>query len=279
MELDLRPDAPRTDAMAPLAPGPLLTIASGALSIDIAPLAGGRIAQVRRDGVECLVGHGDDTSATIAWGSYPMAPWAGRIRGGRFDFRGRGYQLPPNLGDHAIHGVAFAMPWRVDAHSHDHVELSLALPEDESWPFGGSCRQRIEIGGDRLRMTLSVTAGEHAMPAAIGWHPWLRKPDRVEFAPDLVYPRDAEGIATLPLAPAPPGPWDDCFVHRGPVLVHRAGQRLRFTSDCTRWVVYDEAGHTTCIEPQSGPPDGFNLEPMELAAGESIEAWFLWEWL
>src|SRR5690606_32816139 len=85
---DPRRDAPQTGAMAPLAPGPLLTIASGALAIAIAPLAGGRIAQGRRDGVEFLVGHGDDTSATIGWGSYPMAPWAGRIRGGRFDFQG-----------------------------------------------------------------------------------------------------------------------------------------------------------------------------------------------
>ena len=274
---DPRRAAPRADATAPLAPGPLLTISSGPLSIDIAPLAGGRIAQVRRDGVELLVGH-DEAPAAIAWGSFPMAPWAGRIRRGGFDFRGRGYQLPANLGDHAIHGVAFAMPWRVDAYSHGHVELSLALPDDERWPFGGSCRQRIEIDADRLRMTLSVTAGDHAMPVVIGWHPWLRKPDRVEFSPEFAYPRDAEGIATLPLAPAPPAPWDDCFVHRGPVLVHRAGQRLRLTSDCTRWVVYDEAAHATCIEPQSGPPDAFNLEPTELAARETIEAWFLWEW-
>jgi len=37
--------------------------------------------------------------------------------------------------------------------------------------------------------------------------------------------------------------------------------------------------HATCIEPQSGPPDAFNLEPATLAAGSSIEAWFLLEWL
>lgn len=265
--------------MAPLAPGPLATIAAGTLSVDVAPLAGGRIAQIRRDGVEHLVGHGDDAAAMIAWGSYPMAPWAGRIRRGRFDFQGRDVRLAPNLGEHAIHGVAFSMPWRVDAHARDRIELSLALPQDERWPFGGACRQRIEVGGDRLRMTLSVTAGARAMPAAIGWHPWLRKPDRVEFSPGMVYPRDAEGIATLPLAPAPPPPWDDCFMHDGPVLVHLDGQRIRLASDCTRWVVYDEIEHATCIEPQSAPPDGFNLEPMQLAAGKSIEAWFLWEWL
>jgi aldose 1-epimerase len=278
MELDPRPGAPRSGAMAPIAPGPLITIAKGPLSVEIAPAAGGRIAQIVRDGVEWLVGHDEQASAMIAWGSYPMVPWAGRIRRGRFDFQDRSYQLPLNLGEHAIHGVAFAMPWRVDAHSRNHAELSLALPDDERWPFGGTSRQRFEVGENRLRMTLSVTAGERAMPAAIGWHPWFRKPERIGFSPTLAYPRDEEGIATRPLAQAPPGPWDDCFVNEDPVQIHRCGQSLTLTSDCTHWVVYDETGHATCIEPQSGPPDGFNLEPMRLAPGASIDAWFLFEW-
>jgi aldose 1-epimerase len=279
MEIDLRPGAPRTGAMAPLAPGPLITIAEGPLSVEIAPTAGGRIAQIVCDGVEWLVGPNDRTSAAIAWGSYPMVPWAGRIRRGRFDFQGRRYQLPLNLGGHTIHGVAFALPWQVDAHSRSHAELSLALPDDERWPFGGTSRQRFEVGENWLRMTLSATAGERAMPATIGWHPWFREPDRIEFSPTGVYPRDEEGIATRPLAEPPPGPWDDCFINEEPVLIHRAGQSLRLTSDCSHWVVYDEIGYATCIEPQSGPPDGLNLAPMRLSPGASVEAWFLLEWL
>ncbi len=264
--------------MAPLAPGPLVTIADGPLTVEIAPEAGGRIAQIVCDGIEQLVGHGDATSATIAWGSYPMAPWAGRIRHGRFGFQGRRYRLPPNLGTHAIHGVAFALPWQVDARVARRVDLSLALPEDKRWPFGGICRQRIEVGDRRLRMTLSVTAGARAMPVTIGWHPWLPKPDRIEFSPTAMYPRDADGIATRPLARPSPGPWDDCFVNQEPVLLHRAGQCLRLTSDCRHWVVYDETGYATCIEPQSGPPDGPNLDPVTLSPGQSHAAWFLMEW-
>ena len=265
--------------MAPLAPGPLIAIASGPISVDIAPQAGGRIAQIRHGNVEYLIGHGDETSAMIAWGSFPMAPWAGRIRGGRFRFRGRDCRLPPTLGAHAIHGVAYGMPWQVDARSPSHAELSLALPEDERWPFGGMCRQCIEVGDSALKMVLSVTAGEHAMPFTIGWHPWLRKPERIGFSPTMMYPRDGEGIATRPLVSPLPGPWDDCFVNHDPVLVHRAGHRLRLTSDCSHWVVYDETRHATCIEPQSGPPDAFNLDPTWLEAAATVEAWFLWEWL
>lgn len=265
--------------MAALAPGPLITIANGSLSVQIAPAAGGRIAQIARDGIEWLVGHGEMTSAAIEWGSYAMVPWAGRIRRGHFDFHDRGYELPLNHDGHAIHGVAFTLPWRVDAHSHSHADLSLALPVDERWPFGGSSRQRIEIGENSLKMMLSVTAGEQPMPACIGWHPWFRKPDQVGFAPSRMYPRDEEGIATHPLAEPSPGPWDDCFINDQPVLIQYGGQRLRLTSDCSNWVVYDELDYATCFEPQSGPPDAFNLAPRRLEPGATLEAWFLLEWL
>lgn len=266
-------------ANAPLAPGALTTIAKGALSVDVAPAAGGRIAQIRHAGVEQLVGYSETNASMLAWGSYPMVPWAGRIRRGQFEFEGRRHRLPVNLGPHAIHGVGFALPWHLDMASADAVELSLALPHDARWLFGGTARQRIEVDGDRVRMRLSLTAGERAMPVALGWHPWFRKPERMEFSPSAHYPRDDEGMATLPAAPPPTGPWDDCFVNTSPVILHLEGRRVRLTSDCRHWVVYDEPAHATCVEPQSGPPDAFNLEPLVLAPGETLQRWFLMEWL
>ncbi|WP_266183721.1 aldose 1-epimerase [Dyella humicola] len=270
---------PHDDALSPLAPGPLVRIASGALAVDIAPTAGGRLAQITFEGVPWLVGHDSQNPAMIAWGSYPMLPWAGRIRHGQFHFLGQRYRLPLNLGGHAIHGVGFGMPWQVDEQAASHVSLSLQLPEDERWPFGGTAQQRIEIGESRLRLTLTITAGAHPMPATIGWHPWFRKPERLDFEPSRIYPRDAEGIASLPLAAPPPGPWDDCFLNDKPVRLHRDGQSVRLSSDCRHWVVYDETAHATCAEPQSGPPDAFNLAPAQyLTPGSSISAWFLMEW-
>jgi aldose 1-epimerase len=267
------------DALSPLAPGPLVRIARGALAVDIAPAAGGRVAQITYDGVPWLVGHDSQNEAMIAWGSYPMLPWAGRIRHGQFHFLGQHHQLPLNLGGHAIHGVGFGLPWQIEEQAAAHVSLSLQLPEDERWPFGGTAQQRIDIGENQLRMALMVTAGAQPMPATIGWHPWFRKPDRLDFEPSRIYPRDGEGIASLPLAPPPRGPWDDCFLNDKPVLLHRHGQSVRLTSDCKHWVVYDETAHATCVEPQSGPPDAFNLAPTEyLSPGASISACFLMEW-
>lgn len=274
----MRQAAPPLDPMAPMPAGPILRLAKGAVEVDLAPTAGGRIAQIRVDGIAQLIGPGDGWPATIAWGCYPMVPWAGRLREGRFRFEDRGWSLPVNLQSHAIHGVGFALPWRVDAQAGDRALLSLALPTDERWPFGGIARQSFLIEAHRVRLGLSVQAGARAMPAVIGWHPWFRKPDRLLFAPERMYPRDEQGIASLPLVPAPRGPWDDCFLHAGAVVLQRGGQQLRLSSECTHWVVYDGTAHATCVEPQTGPPDAFNLAPTVLAPGQSLEASFLLEW-
>lgn len=259
---------------SPMPPGPLLTIAAGDLSVDIAPEAGGRIAQIRSDGIEQLVGHGEHGATTaIGWGCYPMVPWCGRIRHGQFAFQGRRHLLPANLGGHAIHGVGFLMPWEVAEHSARHASLELAMPTDGRWPFGGIARQHIAIEGRELVLALSVTAVGQAMPASIGWHPWFRKPERLEFHPQAMYPRDAEGIAVRPAGEVQPGPWDDCFVNDREVLLHRQGQRLRIASGCRDWVVYDQATHATCVEPQTAPPDAFNLLPeLALRPGETLGA-------
>ena len=273
-------DASGDAALQPLAPGELIRIAQGPTAADIAPAAGGRIAQIVHDGAEWLVGYDAADAVTIAWGSYPMLPWAGRLRHGRFDFQGSRYQLATNLGAHAIHGLAFALPWRIVEQSPVHVELRLQLPEDTRWPFGGTAIQRIEVGKRVLRMRLTVTAGTRAMPAVVGWHPWFRKPELVKFVPRGCYRRDTDGIAMPPVTEPPPHPWDDCFINEAPVVIERAGQRLRLTSDCRHWVVYNEPAYATCIEPQSGPPDAFNIEPPPpLAPGASLSAWFLLEWL
>jgi len=247
--------------------------------VVIAPDAGGRVAQLHYDGIDWLVGHSEEAAGAIAWGSYPMVPWAGRIRHGRLGFDGESYALPINLGEHAIHGVGFALPWQLDMHGAHELELSLALPEDVRWPFGGRAHQRFEVTERALRMVLSVTAGERGMPAVIGWHPWFRKPERIEFSPSLAYPRDAEGMVMLPLVEPPAGPWDDCFLNDDPVIVHHAGQRLQLASDCRHWVVYDQPAHATCIEPESGPPDAFNIGGAAwLAPGATLGAWFTMEW-
>ena len=269
---------PRNDALAPMPPGPLSWLRRGPLEVALAPQAGGRIAQIRFAGVDWLVGPDDVAPATIAWGCYPMVPWAGRVRGGRFDLDGRAYALPVNFGGHAIHGIGFSRPWRIDTLEADSAALSLALPHDDYWPFGGTTTQSVRLLEDRLHLELAVQAGDRAMPAVLGWHPWFRKPDRLTFAPAAMYPRDAEGIATLPRVSPVAGPWDDCFVAAGEIALARGDQRVRLQADTDHWVVYDAAAHATCVEPQTGPPDAFTLAPHVLQPGQHLRLAFELAW-
>ncbi len=270
----------RADARAPLPPGDLLSLGDGELRARIAPAAGGRIASLQWRGQEWLLGHSANNASTIGWGCYPMLPWAGRLRGGAFHFEDQAIGLPRNFDAHAIHGLGFAMAWQLLQQLPGSLMLGLQLPRDARWPFGGQARQWIRIEGDSLRLELELAAGERALPAVIGWHPWLLKPVHLQFVPQRYYPRDADGIATLPLQPAPPPPWDDCFVHRGPIGIERQGQRLQIESDCDHWVIYDGHPQATCVEPQTGPPDAFNLQPQRchLPAGGRLRAWMRWSW-
>ncbi len=102
----------------------------------------------------------------------------------------------------------------------------------------------------------------------VGWHPWFRKPDSLGFHPDAMYERDLIGLPTGQLIAPSAGPWDDCFVNTAPVTLRYGGevQTLTLSSDCDHWVVYDEPAHATCVEPQSGPPDAFNIRPRLVTA-------------
>ncbi|MEK0265922.1 hypothetical protein QT383_06375 [Stenotrophomonas rhizophila] len=131
---------------------------------------------------------------------------------------------------------------------------------------------------DRLKLRLAVQAGDKAMPAVLGWHPWFRKPDQLLFSPSAMYPRDGEGIAALPCIAPTPGSWDDCFINQAEVVLVCGAQRLELRADTDHWVVYDSAAHATCVEPQTGPPDGFTLAPKRLDSGQMLELRFELLW-
>jgi aldose 1-epimerase len=76
-----------------------------------------------------------------------------------------------------------------------------------------------------------------------------------------MYRRDADGIPTGELVAPSPGPWDDCFtgLSRPPRLRWPGAIDLWMETRCDHWVIYDEPAHAICVEPQTGPPDAFNL--------------------
>lgn len=254
--------------------------ASRPVTATVSPADGGRIASLCVAGRELLVtaddGPGSPAADQLGWGCYPMAPYAGRVRGGVLRFRGRTYRLPVNLAPHAIHGTGVTSSWEVLDAGEQHIEMECRL----DWPFGGTAHQHVQLLDDALVCILTVVAGGEAMPVTVGWHPWFTKPDadRLDFT--SMYRRDDEGIPTGELVEPAPRPWDDCFVGpRGRLELHYRDLIVSIASDCDHWVVYDRPRHATCVEPQSGPPDGANLglatvlEPGEFVQHSMTVAW------
>ena len=209
------PGDPGAQASSP-DPEPLRLSAPGVDAV-IDLVAGGRVASLRVAGRELLKTEG---YGPIAWGSFPMAPYAGRIRGGTFSFDGRTFDLPITMPPHAIHGTVLHRRWRVIGAG----AIETGLGPD--WPFTGRVVQRFVLSADALTCRMELHADE-PMPASIGWHPWFvrRLPELAsEIELDLdagaMYVRDEDGIATTRLVEPPPGPWDDCFtdLRRPPVV-------------------------------------------------------------
>ncbi len=249
--------------------------------IDLA--VGGRVASLVVAGRELLKTEG---FGPIAWGSFPMAPYAGRVRFGRFTFEGHDYGLPVTLPPHALHGTVLDRRWAVVGPG------TIATDLGPDWPFAGTVVQRFDLGPDHLTCRLELHA-EERMPASLGWHPWfVRRLAPAAGAADVsgsleldlvagaMYVRDDVGIAIDRQVPPPPGPWDDCFtdLRRPPVVRWPGFLELTVESACPDWVVYTVPEDAICVEPQTAPPDALNNAPTIVEPGHPLEAEMTWRW-
>ncbi|MFT7289254.1 MAG: aldose 1-epimerase [Halieaceae bacterium] len=245
--------------------------------VRIDPSQGGRLASLQVFGHELLV---TAASNPLHWGSYPMAPWAGRIRHGRFRHAGKEYRLPLTMPPHAIHGTVWGRGWEQTA------DDALAISLGEDWPFAGRAEQRFTLQDDSLCMELAVYAQGCTFPASIGWHPYFLRDlgaggrARLLFSADAIYADDHEQIPTGELISPPAGPWDNCFtqVQGAPGIRWPGIMELALHSDLDHWVIYDLLDHALCVEPMSGPPNALNMGPRVVTPEMPLKGRFEMHW-
>ena len=183
-----------------------------------------------------------------------------------------------------MHGTVMSRAWSVVDQTAASVELSAPLDQPgPGWVLGGVAHQRIQVLDGQIRFELSVSVGPHGPPvlAEVGWHPWWNKPDRLTFQPDAMYERDSIGLPTGQLITPANGPWDDCFINTAPVTLHYdrpTHPDITLRSDCDHWVVFDRPLHATCVEPQSGPPDAFNIRPRLVTSSHPLRRSMTMSW-
>jgi aldose 1-epimerase len=257
-------------------PADPVVIASDEAKVVVDLEHGGRLASLQILGHELLVTQG---AMSIQWGCFVMAPWAGRVRNGRFGFAGRQYQLPLNFGEHAIHGTVFDRAWTAVG------ETVFSCPLESPWPFSGEVRHEVHLRPGALDMTLEVRSIGGPMPASCGWHPFFRRRIAgselaLSFDASFMLLRDEDGIPIGHSVPPPPGPWDDCFGGlKGPVVLEWPGVLLlTMTSSCEYLVIYDELDQAIGVEPQSAPPNALNGQVDEVTQGRPLIATTTLSW-
>lgn len=252
---------------------------SGNASLNIDLKHGARISTLHIGDLQLLV---PQESNPFHWGCFPLAPWTGRLRKGRFQFDGASYQMPLNMGPDAIHGTTYNRVWR--QLGDDPIFETQLVPH---WPFPGRVVQKFELADNSLTLTLEVHCEKQPFPAACGWHPWFQRrlsrggEAQLDFKPGMMYHRDEDHITDGPLENPRPGPWDDCFKDTAqPItLTWPKALKLSMTSDTNHWVVYNMPEHALCVEPMTGPPDALNIEPVLVTPDRPLIARTRWRWV
>lgn len=219
----------------------------------IDPAQGARLVSLQFGGLEVLAGAG----------SFPMVPWAGRVRDAKLNIGDRTYDLPVGKDGHAIHGLGRNLEWQQVGEGRYTCELGAP------WPSSGVAALHYELRTDGLRTTLSWTDNTD-LPCSLGLHPWFNRTlaigDDVAIGLDVVamVERGRDGLPTGQLISPTPGPWDDCFALGGPpVLTWPGALELTVSSTSPWWVIYDQPESTVCVEPQTAPPDAFDHRSLQ----------------
>jgi aldose 1-epimerase len=188
----------------------LLTLASGALELALAPGVGGSIARFDRRGagaraIPCLRAARGDARGVLDHGCFPLVPFCNRVRGGRFVFRGREVRLAPNMaGDPSpLHGQGWLAPWEVVSAGPATAEL-VFRHEASEWPWAYEARQLFALDTNGLTATLSCrNLSDAPMPCGLGHHPYFpcEPTTRIDTGVDCAWTID-ENVLPVDKVPA-----------------------------------------------------------------------------
>lgn len=235
---------------------------------EVDPGNGARLTSLAFAGHEILATGQTADGERIGDGCFPMAPWAGRIGGGHIEHDGVIATLPLDADGNAIHGLVRKAAWE------QVTPTAFACRVGQPWPQPGEARINYLLGPHSLTIELGWNDATD-FPCSLGLHPWfldtLATGERLSLDLDAtaMVERGERHRPTGRLIAAGPPPWDDCFrMSRSPVLSWPGALSLRLDSSSPWWVVYDEPAYSTCVEPQTVPPDAFAHEAFQPSVGD-----------
>jgi aldose 1-epimerase len=108
-------------------------------------------------------------------GCFPIVPFANRLRGSAFTFRGRRIVLPPNMPGEplALHGEGWHANWQVIAADRQTAVLEFEH-EPGSWQWHYRARQEFALSTNSLEIAISChNLSQEDMPCGLGQHPYF----------------------------------------------------------------------------------------------------------
>jgi len=236
-----------------------------------------------------------------------LFPFAGRLRGMQYVWRGKPYDLSGcayhDGQGNAIHGFVLNRPWRVLAASEASVrgefQGSIDAPESlAAWPADYRITAEYRVCGDELTLTLDLAnLGPGDLPLSLGLHPYfalplagnqaggcrVRVPARAHWQSTGMLPTgellQSERVREL-AAGRPFGgmEYDDVFQlaepqgawHQAEIVDPAGGCRVAIAFDASfpHCVVFNPPQRdTVCVEPYSAIPNAFELEEKGISTG------------
>lgn len=107
--------------------------------------------------------------------NFPLVPFVNRVRGGRFNFRGREVRLSPNMaGDPSpLHGQGWTNGWQVESAGEAEALLRF-VHEPEEWPWRYEASQHFRLDPEGLSLRLDCrNLSDEPMPCGLGQHPYF----------------------------------------------------------------------------------------------------------
>lgn len=155
--------------------GTQFTISAGDHEATVVEVGGGLRRYVHA-GVDVLASYGEQELPPSGAGAV-LVPWPNRLRGGRYAFAGRTYQLPITevAKGNAIHGLARWARWTPTAVDASSVTVALDITPQTGWPFEVRVEVSYALHPDRGLDVTVVARNNGATPAPFGagFHPYV----------------------------------------------------------------------------------------------------------
>jgi galactose mutarotase-like enzyme len=260
------------------------------------------VASLRHDGDE-LLGQRKGLEAYAQTGStmgIPLLhPWANRLGGFNYSFGGREAVIERDspdvrLEEHGLpnHGLRSALTgWSVVEAGEERAVAGLDYAGSPGFPFPHRIEVAVELVGDTLALTTTLTARDVDVPVCFGHHPYLRLPGvpRADWqirAPvgehllldDRKVPNGEREPAGSLDGPLGTRTFDDAYtVAGGPFSAAGGGRRIEVSFDRGypfTQIFAPDFDDVVCFEPMTAPADALRHGPPAVAAGEAFSARF-----